>query len=44
MDRACSKNGEKRNACRLLVVNPEGTRPLGEQRSRWVKNSTMDFG
>jgi hypothetical protein len=30
--------GEKRNACRLLVGNPDGKRPLGRSRRRWVDN------
>jgi hypothetical protein len=29
---ACSTNGEKRNACRLLAEKPEGKRPLGRPR------------
>jgi hypothetical protein len=33
-----SRVGEKRNACRILVVKPEGTRPLGRPRCRWVDN------
>jgi hypothetical protein len=28
--------GEKRNAYRILVGNPEGKRPLGRLRRRWV--------
>jgi hypothetical protein len=36
--------GEKRNAYRLLVGNPEGKRPLGRLRRRWVDNIRMDFG
>jgi hypothetical protein len=28
--------GEKRNAYRLLVGKPEGNRPLGRPRRRWV--------
>jgi hypothetical protein len=32
MDGACSTNGEKRNAYRLLVGKPEGKWPLG----RWI--------
>jgi hypothetical protein len=31
MDMACSTNGEKRNAYRVLVGKPEGKRPLGRQ-------------
>jgi hypothetical protein len=34
---------EKRNACRILVGNPEGKRPLGRQRRRWVDNIKMDL-
>jgi hypothetical protein len=30
----------KRNACRILVGNPEGKRPLGILRCRWVDNIT----
>jgi hypothetical protein len=29
---------ENRNAYRILVVTPEGTRPLGRPRRRWVDN------
>jgi hypothetical protein len=29
MGRACSTNGEKMNAYRILVGKPEGKRPLG---------------
>jgi hypothetical protein len=43
MGRACSKNGEKRNSCRALVGKPEGKRPLGRPRSRWVDNIKMDL-
>jgi hypothetical protein len=35
-------NGEKRNAYRILVGKPEGKRPLGRQRRRWVHNIKMD--
>jgi hypothetical protein len=41
MGRACSKNGEKRNAYRILVGKPEGKRPLGRPRRRWVDNIKM---
>jgi hypothetical protein len=30
--------GEKRNAYRMLVRRPEGKRPLGRPRHRWVDN------
>jgi hypothetical protein len=29
---------KKRNECRILVGNPEGKRPLGRSRCRWVDN------
>jgi hypothetical protein len=35
--------GEKRNAYRILVGNPEGNRPLGRPRRRWVDNIKMDL-
>jgi hypothetical protein len=35
--------GEKKNAYRILVGNPEGKRPLGRTRSRWVNNIKMDL-
>jgi hypothetical protein len=34
---------EKRNAYRLLVGKPEGRRPLGRPRRRWVDNIRMDL-
>jgi hypothetical protein len=34
---------EKRNAYRILVGKPEGKRPLGRQRRKWVDNIKMDF-
>jgi hypothetical protein len=43
MDGACSTNGEKRNAYRILVRKPEGKRPLGRPRRRWVDNIKMDL-
>jgi hypothetical protein len=36
--------GEKRNVYRLLVGKPEGRRPLGRPRRRWVDNIRMDLG
>jgi hypothetical protein len=35
--------GEKRNVYRLLVGKPEGKRPLGRPRRRWVDNIKRDF-
>jgi hypothetical protein len=35
---------EKRNAYRLLVGKPEGNRPLGRSRRRWVDNINMHLG
>jgi hypothetical protein len=34
---------EKRNAYRILVGKPEGKRPLGRPRRRWMNNIKMDF-
>jgi hypothetical protein len=34
---------EKRNAYRLLVGKPEGRRPLGRPRRRWLDNIRMDL-
>jgi hypothetical protein len=34
--------GEKRNAYILLVGKPEGKRPLGRPRRRWVDNIRME--
>jgi hypothetical protein len=39
-----ARTGDKRNACRLLVGKPEGKRPLGRPRRRWVDNIKMDLG
>jgi hypothetical protein len=34
---------EKRNVYRLLVGKPEGKRPLGRPRRRWIDNIKMDL-
>jgi hypothetical protein len=34
---------EKRNAYRILVGKPEGKRPLGTPRHRWMDNIKMDL-
>jgi hypothetical protein len=41
--RASSTNGEKRNACRILVGEPERKRPLGRPRRRWEGNIEIDL-
>jgi hypothetical protein len=38
-----ARMGEKRNAYRLLVGKPEGRRPLGRERCRWLDNIWMDL-
>jgi hypothetical protein len=35
ISRACSTNGEKMNAYKILVGKPDGKRPLGRPRRRW---------
>jgi hypothetical protein len=35
--------GEKMNAYRILVGNPEGKRPLGRPKRRWVDNIKIDL-
>jgi hypothetical protein len=38
-----ARMGEKRNAYKLLVGKPEGKRPLGRPKRRWVYNIRMDL-
>jgi hypothetical protein len=38
-----ARMGEKRNAYGILVGNPEGKRPLGRPRRRWVDNIKIDL-
>jgi hypothetical protein len=38
-----ARMGEKRNVYSLLVGKPEGKRPLGRPRCRWVDNIRMDL-
>jgi hypothetical protein len=38
-----ARMGEKRNVYRLLVGKPEGKRPLGRPRCRWIDNNKMDL-
>jgi hypothetical protein len=35
--------GEKKNAYMILVEKPEGKRPLGRPRLKWVDNINMDL-
>jgi hypothetical protein len=35
--------GGKRNAYRLLVAKPEGKKPLGRPRRRWLNNVRIDL-
>jgi hypothetical protein len=37
-----ARMGETRNAYRILVRKPEGKRPVGRPRRRWVDNIKMD--
>jgi hypothetical protein len=39
-----ARRDEERNAYRLLLGKPEGKRPLGRPRRRWVDNIRMDLG
>jgi hypothetical protein len=41
MGRECSMT---RNAYRILVGKPDGKRPLGRPRCRWVDNVKLDLG
>jgi hypothetical protein len=36
-------SGGKRNVFRILVGKPEGNRPLGRPRHRWVGSIKMDL-
>jgi len=38
-----ARMGEERGVYRVLVGNPEGRRPLGRPRRRWVDNIRMDL-
>jgi hypothetical protein len=43
MGSACNTKGEKRKAYRILVGKPEGKRPLGRPRRKWVDNIKVDL-
>jgi hypothetical protein len=38
-----ARMGEKRNVYRLFVGKPDGKRPLGRPRRRWIDNIKMDL-
>jgi hypothetical protein len=38
-----ARRGKTRNAYMILVGKPEGKRPLGRPRRRWVDNIIMDL-
>jgi hypothetical protein len=38
-----ARMGENRNVYRLLVGKPEGKRPLGRPRRRWINNFKLDL-
>ena len=40
---ACSSYGGGEGAYRVLMGKPEGKRPLGRPRRRWVDNIRMDL-
>jgi hypothetical protein len=42
-ERHVARMEAKRNAYRILVGKPEGKRPLGRPRRRWVENITLDL-
>jgi hypothetical protein len=44
LDGHLARIGEKKNVYRLLMGKPEGSRPLGRPRRKWVDNIMMDLG
>jgi hypothetical protein len=43
MGRVSNTNGSEEECIRILVGKPEGKRPLGRPRRRWVNNIKMDL-
>jgi hypothetical protein len=44
MGGSCSTNAGEEESLRIIVGKPEGKRPLGRPRCRWVDNIRMDLG
>jgi hypothetical protein len=44
MGRHVARKGEKKIAYSLLVGKPQGKRPLGRPRRRWVYNIRIELG
>jgi hypothetical protein len=44
MGRTCSTNGDERNTYRILLGRPEGKRPVGRPKPKWVNNIKMELG
>jgi hypothetical protein len=42
-ERHIARMGEKSNAYDILVAKPDGKRPLGRIRRKWVDNIKMDL-
>ena len=43
MGKSCGTNGEKRNACMVVVLTPEIQKPFGRHMSRQDDNIEMDL-
>ena len=43
LERSVSRMGEERGVYRVFLGKPEGNRPLGRPRRRWVANIRMDL-
>jgi hypothetical protein len=43
MGKACNMHGEKRNIYRILILKPEGRRPLRRPIRRWEGNIKRDL-
>jgi hypothetical protein len=41
--RACNTSGGEEDTYRILVAKPDGKRPLGRRKRKWVDNIKMDL-